>query len=210
MVYITVFAVLNCAIAGTHAALEKRLPEAALFFSAALLVPLETNVANPSLPHVALAAGLAVLSAFLRSRPVAIAACLLPFLLLPTVGRVVNYTPADSPELRELVTWARSSTPKDAVFQFADVRRGLEPGIFRSRAGRAIFADWKAGGQVNFLHDFGGLWWQRWQMTERAQPLRKYTEMGVDYVVCSAVKAPKGAVPVYSNARWVVFRTGTS
>jgi hypothetical protein len=190
--------------------MNRRFPEALLFFFPGFLVPLDINVVHPTFPHLALAAGLALLAAWLRFRPVAVAACLLPFVLLPTVGRVVNFTEADSPELRELVTWARATTPKDAVFQFADVRRGLQPGIFRVRASRAIFADWKAGGQVNFLHDFGELWWQRWQMTERPQPLKKYTDMGVDYVVFSTPKAPKGAVPVYSNKSWVVFRTGPS
>ena len=56
---------------------------------------------------------------------------------VPTAGGVVNYTPVDSPDLRELIRWARSSTPKEAVFQFADVRRGLQPGILRARAVRA-------------------------------------------------------------------------
>jgi hypothetical protein len=208
LMYVTIFAVLNCAIAGARAALMSRLPEAAVFFFAALLVPLSLNVARPTLLHAGVAAGLAVVAAFSRYRPAAVAACLLPFVLIPTAGGVVNYTRVDSPTLGDLIRWAQSSTSKDAVFQFADVRRGLQPGIFRARAVRAIYADWKAGGQVNFLHDFGDLWWERWQMAERAQPLRRYSEAGIDYVVFTAARAPKGAPPAYRNSDWVVFHTG--
>jgi hypothetical protein len=63
---------------------------------------------------------------------------------------------------------------------------------------------------VNFLHDFGNLWWQRWQLAEKPWPLRKYAEAGIDYVVFSPARAPKGAVPVYSNAGWVVFHTASA
>ena len=110
LMYVTIFAVLSCAIAGTHAALAKKVPEAALFFLVALLVPLSLNLARPSLLHAGLAAGLATLAAFSRYRPAAVAACLLPFILLPTAGGVVNYTPVDSPDLRELIRWARSAS----------------------------------------------------------------------------------------------------
>lgn len=205
--WITLFAVLTCAAAGAKAALARRVPEAAAFFLVALIIPLSPNVAQPSVAHIGLAAGLAWVAAFLRFRPVAVAACLLPFVLLPTAGKVVNFTPADSPELQQVVEWARTSTPQDAVFLFADVRRGLQPGIFRARAKRAIYADWKAGGQVNFLHNFGDLWWERWKLAERVQPLSKYSGLGINYVIFSVAKAPKGAAPVFLNGKWAVFRT---
>ena len=55
------------------------------------------------------------------------------------------------------------NTPKDAVFQFGDAERRLEPGVFRARAKRALYVDWKAGGQVNFLQPFAMLWAERWE-----------------------------------------------
>jgi hypothetical protein len=113
--------------------------------------------------------------------------------------------PAAAP-LAELVRWARESTSRDAVFQFADVRRGLQPGQFRARAERAIFADWKSGGQVNFLPHYAQMWAERWKQTERPKALPVYRELGIDYVVFSAGKEPKTAAPVWRNEGWVVFR----
>ena len=55
-----------------------------------------------------------------------------------------------TPELAQLSAWARASTPPDAVFLFPDVAHGLDPGIFRAEALRAVYVDWKSGGQANF------------------------------------------------------------
>jgi len=118
----------------------------------------------------------------------------------------VNFPMVHTGELAELVSWARASTEPDAVFQFADVRRGLEPGIFRVRAERAIYADWKAGGQVNFLPSYARMWAERWRVIERPKPLGVYRELGVQYVVFTAARAPKGVTPVWSNRQWAVFR----
>ena len=115
------------------------------------------------------------------------------------MGKVVTAPPLHTPELNELASWAHESTPKDALFQFADVRRGLEPGVFRARAMRAIWADWKAGGQSNFMSSFATEWARRWKIADKPQTLAKYRELGIDYVVFSASKAPKDAQPVYSN-----------
>jgi hypothetical protein len=113
-----------------------------------------------------------------------------------------------TPELDNLIEWARASTPPDSVFQFADIRRGLEPGVLRSRAQRAIYADWKAGGQVNFMPSFARIWADRWKQVERPQSLLRYRELGIDFVVFRSGKAPKNAKPVFRNAAWTVFRTG--
>jgi hypothetical protein len=49
------------------------------------------------------------------------------------------------------------------VFLFADRGKSLDSGIFRSEALRAIYVDWKGGGQVNYLPEPGLEWWSRWQ-----------------------------------------------
>ena len=85
------------------------------------------------------------------------------FFLVPTIGAVRLYPRLHTPQLAQLSAWARASTPRDAVFLFADAGRQLQPGIFRSEALRAVYVDWKGGGQVNYLSDLGVEWWARWQ-----------------------------------------------
>ena len=47
--------------------------------------------------------------------------------------------------------------------------------------------DWKAGGQVNYLADFGDEWWFRWQQTMagrfKTPELAKYDGLGIQYIV---------------------------
>ena len=206
LMFIAFFAALASAMAGAFAALRSRWTEAAAFWFIAFLIPLAPDFTKLSALHAGIAAGLAIMAAFVRYSPVAVAAAVLPFILIPTVGKVVTAPTLHSAELNELASWARVSTPKDAVFQFADVRRGLEPGVFRARAMRAIWADWKSGGQSNFMNSFATEWARRWKIADKPQTLAKYRELGIDYVVFSAPKAPKDAPPVFSNARWTVFQ----
>jgi len=72
---------------------------------------------------------------------------------------------SDTPALTSLSNWARSETPLDAVFLFPAAGHGLEPGVFRTAALRAVYVDWKGGGQVNYQRDFATEWWFRWQQT---------------------------------------------
>jgi hypothetical protein len=131
------------------------------------------------------------------------------FFLFPTVGRIVNYPRLHTPELAELSAWARASTPKDAVFLFPDMPRSLQPGIFRAEALRAIYVDWKSGGQVNYLPEFAAQWWFRWQQT-LAQPFRpsdlaRYSGLGIQYVVIQ----PKNRLPVepvFANSAYLAYR----
>ena len=86
------------------------------------------------------------------------------------------------PRLDELAHWARANTSKDAVFQFGDAERRPEPGIFRARAKRALYVDWKTGGQVNFLRR-SRLWARALGAMTRQQPIEEYRKRGIDYVV---------------------------
>ena len=52
------------------------------------------------------------------------------------------------------------------MFLFPDAGHSLYPGLFRSEALRAVYVDWKSGGQVNYLKDFAGEWYTRWQRHE--------------------------------------------
>src|SRR5205823_1790440 len=91
--------------------------EAAAWFTAAFLPPLQPSLTGPfEWGRIALAAGLGAGAAFGFAPVVAIAA----FLLVPWVGGVKNYPRVMTPQLAELSAWARAQTPADAVFHFAD------------------------------------------------------------------------------------------
>ena len=100
--------------------------------------------------------------------------------------------------------WARGSTPVDAVFLFPDAARGLAPGIFRSEALRAVYVDWKGGGQVNYLKELGEHWWFRWQQTRNFRPddLPKYRAVGVGYVV---LQRPLNTPALFQNSAYAVY-----
>jgi hypothetical protein len=173
------------------------------FLFVAFAVPMHPDLTKLTITQYGLALGLAAVAS--APKGALIAACL-AFVLLPGIGKVNPAPQLHSPELDALSAWARHTTAVDAVFQFADVRRGLEPGVFRARALRAIYVDWKAGGQANFLPAFALDWWRRWQQVERPQPLDTYRRLGIDFVIFSAGKIPPNLFPVYANDRWVVVK----
>jgi hypothetical protein len=138
----------------------------------------------------------------------ATAAVTAAFFAIPVLGGVVNYPHLHSPELAQFSEWARGSTPKDSIFLFPDAGRALYPGIFRSEALRAVYVDWKGGGQVNYLKGFGDQWWFRWQETMARgftpAALPKYEALGVAYVVL----LPENRLPrqaAFENARFAVY-----
>jgi hypothetical protein len=102
--------------------------------------------------------------------------------------------PIEGPGLNDLVQWASASTAKDAVFLFPDEGRALPPGIFRARARRAVFVDWKAGGQVNYFPAYSREWWRRWQtaMAPTFGPTRvtELAALGIDYLVLGKTPMP--------------------
>jgi hypothetical protein len=99
------------------------------------------------------------------------------------------------------------------MFFFPDAGRDLVPGVFRATGLRAVYADWKAGGQVNFLKNFAREWWSRWQQSgadnfTSADPER-YRALGIDYIVLKPTHRIPGRAPVFENARFAVYRTAT-
>jgi hypothetical protein len=205
LLFVTVAMQLLCAVAGIRA---KHSAEAALWFTLAFLLPLQPSLTGPYVwNRIALAAALGIAAAFAgRFRwAVAVAA----FFAIPWIGGVVNYPAQHTPELAQLSSWARANTPPDAVFLFADTPRGLDAGVFRSDALRAIYVDWKGGGQVNYLTGFGEQWWFRWQQTlaRKFTPadLPRYEALGIDYAVLRREHATT-APPTYENGRYVVYR----
>ena len=138
------------------------------------------------------------------------AVVLLAFYLVPGRWRLHWSGRQQNPPLVSLSEWARSQTDRNAVFLFGDSGRAVEPGIFRALAARALYVDWKGGGQSNFFHEFSRIWWARWQqaMAEpfRREKLPRFHELGIDYVVLSTKNRLADRRAVFENAGYVVYR----
>jgi hypothetical protein len=204
LLFVALMAQFVTAAAGARA---RRPFEAAAWFALDYLIPLQPLTWN----RVLLAAALAALTALAvwRTPRFAPVAALLAFFAIPTLGGVVNYPRLHTPELAQLSAWARASTPPDAVFLFPDAAHGLDPGIFRAEALRAVYVDWKGGGQANYLKEFGDEWWSRWQQTMargfKPADMAKYEALGIGYVVLQAKnRLPEAAE--FENAEYVAYR----
>jgi hypothetical protein len=209
VLFVTAMAGILAAIAAVKAGEQRRWWESALWFLLVFAIPAGTFAGQPltsGIGWLALAVALlATLAAWAESgrRKWALApwaaAVLIPFFLIPACGPPKDQAPENA-DLRALAAWARSSTPKDAVFLFPDAGRELYPGIFRARALRAVYVDWKSGGQVNFLRDFAREWWARWQR------MGAYPADGIDYFVLKPAHRLPGRTPIFENPGFVVYR----
>ena len=220
LVWVVVVALFAAAVAGMRAAARGRWIEAFLWLVLPYLLPTNTKILEfPAWNRVGVVICLALLAVFaaradaLRRRwaPAAVAAALLAgFFAIPALGRVENFPRLHTPELAQLSAWARSQTRKDAVFLFADVRYGVQPGIFRIDAQRAVYVDWKGGGQVNYLRELGELWWQRWQAVNmcnfRIWNLSKYDRLPIDYLVLQVKNRLPNRTPAFENGQYVAYR----
>jgi hypothetical protein len=212
LLFVTLLAMFSGAVAGCTAAQRGAWLEGAAWFAVAFLVPVNTMVTT--LPDwrravvILLLAGAAAGSFRLaRGKRIAlVATALAAFFVIPGFGRVVNYPALHTSEVEQLAAWARSSTPVDTVFLFPGFGKDLSPGIFRAEALRAVYADWKGGGQVNYLKELGEQWWARWQQAQRVLTAEEYRRMGVDYVVVRPGQSMEGMRPVFENARFWVYR----
>ncbi len=218
LLFVTAFAMILGAVAAAKAVAAQRYAEALAWLVLAFLPPANREVAWPTWNRL----GAVLVSALLTAvaiwavqssrrwlAPAAIAATLVPFFLIPTWGRMQNYPNEHFSELTQLSQWAQAATPKDAVFLFPDAGQALYPGIFRAEAVRAVYVDWKAGGQVNFFKDLGEEWWSRWQKTMAApfdpKDAASYRSLGIDYFVLDPKYRLQGAEPVFENRRFVVY-----
>jgi hypothetical protein len=210
LLFVTFFAMLLACLAACHAATKKSYVEALLFF----VIPLaatatEWDTANLAGLRLAWVAGLAALLAtaavWRRYTGIVVVAAVAPFFVLPHWANVQTVGAASTAELDDLSRWARDHTSKEALFQFAEANRGSEPGIFRARALRSIYVDWKSGGQVNFLPDFATEWSARWKLATKARKLDDFRTLGVNYVIFRSEKKPAGFAPIYENGRYAVY-----
>jgi hypothetical protein len=193
------------AAAGAFAMAARRPAEAFLWFAFAYLLPVQPLLTGTFVwSRVNLAIALAAVTALAGIRWAPVVA-LGAFFAVPALGGVVNYPQLHTADLAELSAWARANTGRDAVFVFPGVNRSLAPGIFRSEALRAVYADWKGGGQVNYLKDLGEQWWFRWRQIRDFKPadLPQYTASGISYVV---LQEPLARAAQFQNATYVVYQ----
>ena len=202
VLFIVLMAQFVTAAAGVLAAEKRRYWESATWFAVAYLL-----VVPGAWRPIAVAIGLGALAvpAARRAPVLGLAA----FFAIPVIGGVVHYPKLLTPEVEQLSAWARASTPRDAVFLFPDAGHSLAPGIFRAEAIRAVYVDWKGGGQINFFQNFAAEWWFRWQQTVgrgfTPQDLPRYEALGIQYVVLQ----PKDRLPLaadFENSAYVAYR----
>jgi len=227
VLFLSLIALAGAGICGIHAARSRRYVEALAWFALAYAIPAQADVSQLLLPDLrdsiyrkrfGVTAALALLAtaaaAFESRKPVwsrlALGACLiLPFYAIPKIGQVINYREIDHPEIHEVANWARQNTSKDAVFLFPDAGQDLTPGLFRVYAVRAVFVDWKAGGQVNLLPSLGLEWWRRWKavMEGKFEPgnMRRYTGEPIDYLVVKKKNAIEGWKVLYENEAYRTY-----
>ena len=227
LLFVTLMAVILPMAAGLRAGAARRFGEAFAWCTLAFLPPLTSNVvawlgpglADPTaLRRLALAGALAALAAGAAllaerrhrlSRFVWATALVAPFFLIPSVGRIVNYPQIETPELDELIAWARANTPKEAVFAFPGAGRSLQPGVFRAKALRAVYVDWKGGGQINMVKGFAEEWRKRWQEVMEAPfeeaRLADWATRGIDYIVVAPSRRLAARPAEFENAAFVVY-----
>jgi hypothetical protein len=214
------------AIAGVKAAEARRPLAAFLWFILAFAVPGRTllqEVANLLDPVVLvrwavvlLLAALGMLACLTLSHRVSwgsgaalLLLLVLPFLILPRLEGLKAAPSPHTPELYELIEWARTSTPRSAVFQFPGVQRALHPGVFRAQALRAVYADWKAGGQANYMPNYAREWYRRWQTAGIPEltgaMLSEWRREGIDYVVVPPRQRLSGHEPSFENAAFLAY-----
>lgn len=203
---VTLCAALLCLIAAARAAETRRWFETYAWLLPPFVMAVHRSVLGPYPPEQAvLIAGLAGLAAaallFDRIRvPLIATAFLCAIFLIPGYAKVVNYPVIHSADLDAVANWARSQTPVDTVFLFPAPGKDLRPGIFRVKAQRAVYVDWKGGGQVNYFDGLGREWWTRWQQVM----LRGELPKDAAYLVYPRASAPATPPAVFQNGSYQV------
>jgi hypothetical protein len=210
LLFVTAFAVLLASVAAIKA--SHRL-ESAAWFLLVFYIPMRTQLFDPTTARIILtAAGLAALAVItLRGpRPAWLTAGVLAFFVIPGIGGISNYPNLHTPEIADLSRWARDNSPRAAMFLFPDAGHSVYPGLFRAEASRAVYVDWKSGGQVNYLKDFAGEWRTRWNVLNRegygARAVPCYRSLGIDYLVLQRGHPLDGFAPIYRNSHYAVYR----
>jgi hypothetical protein len=231
LLFVTAFAVIGAAIAGLRAARTGSgagFAEGFAWMFVCFAIPMQARLLELFAPGIGdpairlrvlsalLLAGAAVLAAWLeRKRPALSApawavALLAGFFLIPGLAGVRNYPATDTRDVDELSAWARRNTPVDAVFVFPDAGKQNAPGVFRAKSLRAVYVDWKSGGQVNFHQAFAAEWWNRWEKTMagryRPSKIPVFVEEGIDYMVLKPENRLAGGNVLFESGSFLAYK----
>jgi hypothetical protein len=212
-----------CGIAAVKAATEKHLGESAGWFLVVLAIPLKVRIFDLLAIHsrlafqtfglwIALAGITAVLAVFLNRkwiRWLVLTAPALAIFALPGIARIETFPVLDQKPVAELASWARDKTWGSSMFLFPDAGHEPFPGIFRALSERALYVDWKSGGQVNYFESFADEWYPRFEQTMdgkfTAARLEDMLSLPIDYYVLCRKHALIGVKPVFENSVYVVY-----
>ena len=210
-----VFAQINCGLAGLVAIGKRHWAEGLLWFIPVFLPPVIPQVMQGTLAQFATVAILILTAVALGGLPkiswlagpvVAAAACW----AIPHFAHTLNYPALHSAELDQLSEWARTSTSEQALFVFPSSGRSLEQGVFRVRALRGLYSDWKSGGQANYFRDFALEWQRRWQeLSSGKLTVDDWRSRGVDYLIYSGPPSEPLGQPVFNNGHYRAYRIDT-
>ena len=217
VLFITAFAVILGAAAGIRAAEQRRWIESVAWFALILMIPCSVPIFLITGRNLALMFALAALltCALWLQRwhlawPLLLAAAVTPFFALPHLAHVSNYPRLNLAAVDDLVQFAQTHTQKDAVFLFGDAGTSPDPSVFRAEALRAVYVDWKSGGQINFSEAVAKEWWARWQNTNALHfdpsEVTRLHGFGIDYLVLPTSRRLLDLQPEYENSRFAVYR----
>ncbi len=193
LLFVTAIALILSAAAAVRAG---HWAESAAWFTLAFWIPAQ----GPLLLPIGLAACAAAGVRFQKT-PVLALTLVAAYFVIP-----IQHPSLETPDLDRLAGFAREHTAKNAMFLFPDVGHGLQPGIFRARALRSVYVDWKAGGQVNYYKSLADEWWGRWrQCNALVYRADLPVPPEVDYVVLTKPRTLPGATPVYANTTFSVY-----
>jgi hypothetical protein len=223
--FITAFAVILSTAAAIRAGERKHWIESVAWFAIVIAVPLSPRIFSILLPDLTnalvrrrliLTMILAIVLTFVvflqrwpKTLPLLAGMALAAFFILPGMGQVQNYSNPDVRTIEDIARFARTNTPKDAVFLFADAEKSPAPSIFRAESDRAVYVDWKAGGQMNFQESLANEWWQRWKNTNALQfnkpDAGKLSELGINYLVLSTSHRLPDRRPLYVTPTLLIY-----
>ncbi len=223
LLYTVVMASVTCGMAAVKAAGNRRLFEAIGWFLVVIALPINVRffdlfVIRDRLAFqafgvwVALAAlaGLCVVL-FDRKwlRAVTLVVPVAATFAIPAWAGVSNYPTIDKRSITELALWAKKDTWGSSMFLFPDAGHEPFPGIFRALSERALYVDWKSGGQVNYFESFADEWYPRFEQTMdgrfTAARLEDMLSLPIDYYALSRKHAIKGIKPVFANRDYLVY-----
>lgn len=108
-----------------------------------------------------------------------------------------------------LAHWAETSTWGSSMFAFPDAGHDLYPGVFRAESRRALWVDWKSGGQSCYSGALAITWDERWQRhiegAFTASRLQSMLPIPIDYYVLRASDRLQQVRPVFANSDFVVY-----